>query len=113
MLLQTMRELLHIGRSMLLFVSILKLVAEIALLAIAGQWLLGLLAGAGRDKNTFYQLFQVLTRPFVRGARLITPKVVIDRHVPLVAFLLLAFVWIAATAAKISICVQIGVQQCQ
>lgn len=98
---------------MLLFVSILKLVAEIALLAIAGQWLLGLLAGAKRETNMFYQLFQVLTRPFVRGARLITPKVVIDRHVPLVAFLLLAFVWIAATITKISICVQIGVQQCQ
>ena len=86
---------------MLLFVSILKLVAEIALLAIAGQWLLGLLAGAKRDTNTFYQLFQVLTRPFVKGARL------------MVAFLLLAFVWIAATVTKISICVQIGVQQCQ
>ncbi|MGE0329934.1 MAG: hypothetical protein AB7P37_04520 [Ramlibacter sp.] len=98
---------------MLLFVSILKLVAEIALLAIAGQWLLGLLAGAKRETNTFYQLFQVLTRPFVRGARFITPKIVIDRHVPLVAFLLLAFVWIAATITKISICVQIGVQQCQ
>lgn len=108
-----MRELLHVGRSMLLFISILKLVAEIALLAIAGQWLLGLLAGAKRDTNTFYQLFQVLTKPFVRGARLITPKVVIDRHVPLVAFLLLAFIWIAVTATKISICVQIGVQQCQ
>lgn len=98
---------------MLLFVSILKLVAEIAMLAIAGQWLLGLLAGAKRDTNTFYQLFQVLTRPFVRGTRLITPKVVIDRHVPLVAFLLLSFVWVAATITKISICVQIGVQQCQ
>lgn len=98
---------------MLLFVSILKLVAEIALLCIAGQWLLGLLAGARRDTNTFYRLFQVLTGPFVRGARLITPKVVIDRHVPLVAFLLLVFIWVAVTVVKINICLQIGVQQCQ
>jgi len=98
---------------MLLLVSVIKLVAEIALLCIAGQWLLGLLAGAGRDTNTFYQLFQVLTRPFVRGARMITPRIVLDRHVPLVAFLLLAFVWLAVTAAKISICVRIGMQQCQ
>ncbi len=100
-------------QNMLLLISILKLVAEIALLCIAGQWLLGLLAGARRDTNTFYQLFQVLTRPFVRGTRLITPKVVIDRHVPLVAFLLLAFIWLGATVAKISICIQLGVQQCQ
>jgi hypothetical protein len=70
---------------MLLFVSILKLVAEIALLAIAGQWLLGLLAGAKRETNTFYQLFGSDDAAVCAGARLITPKVVIDRHVPLVA----------------------------
>lgn len=98
---------------MLLIVSIFKLVAEIALLALAGQWLLGLLAGAKREQNLFYQLLQMMTRPFVRGARLITPRVVIDRHVPLVAFFLMATVWVAATISKISICVQIGVQQCQ
>lgn len=98
---------------MLLAVSIVKLIAEIALLCIAGQWVLGLLAGAKRDTNTFYQLFQVLTRPFMRGTRLITPRLVLDRHVPLVAFLLLVFIWLAMTALKISICVQIGVQQCR
>ena len=98
---------------MLLFVSICKLVAEIALLALAGQWVLGLLAGAKRDQHFFYQLLQMMTRPVVKGARMISPKVVIDRHVPLVAFFLIAFVWIGATITKINICVQIGVQQCQ
>jgi hypothetical protein len=98
---------------LLTLVSIVKLLAEIALLAMAGQWVLGLLAGAKREQNLFYQLLQVLTRPFVTGARFITPKIVIDRHVPLVAFLLMAFVWIGATLAKISICVRIGVEQCK
>jgi hypothetical protein len=98
---------------LLTLVSIVKLLAEIALLAMAGQWVLGLLAGAKRAQNLFYQLLQVLTRPFVAGARLITPKIVIDRHVPLVAFLLMAFVWIGATVAKISICVRIGVELCK
>ena len=98
---------------MLTLVSIVKLLAEIALLALAGQWVLGLLAGAKREQNLFYQLLQVLTRPFVAGARFITPRIVIDRHVPLVAFLLAAFVWLVATIAKISICVQIGVQLCK
>ena len=55
----------------------------------------------------------MMTRPFVKGARLISPKVVIDRHVPLVAFCLLLFVWVVATVSKIGLCVQIGVQQCQ
>jgi hypothetical protein len=38
---------------------------------------------------------------------------VIDRHVPLVAFLLLAFGWLAATMAKINLCLQIGVEACK
>lgn len=98
---------------MLFFVSALKLIAEIALMALLGQWLLGLLAGAKRETNLFYKLLQVLTQPFVRLARLITPRVVIDRHVPLVAFLLLCFGWLAATMAKINLCLQIGVEACK
>ena len=98
---------------MLTAVSILKLVAEIALLALVGQWLLGMLAGARREQNVFYQLLQVLTKPFVAGARYISPKVVIDRHLPAVAFLVLLFVWVGATIAKINICMQIGVQLCK
>jgi len=97
----------------LLFVEILKLLAEVALMALLGQFVLGLLAGAKRDQNLFYQLFQIVTRPVVSGVRLITPRVVIDRHVPLVAVLLLAFVWIVATMTKIDICVRIGVHLCK
>lgn len=98
---------------MLFLVSTFKLVAEIALLCLVGQWVLGLLAGVGRERNAFYRIFQVLTGPFVRGARFITPRIVLDRHVPIVAFLILAFVWLAATLTKISLCLQIGVQQCR
>src|SRR5688500_15979371 len=97
------------GSPMLLLVNILKLLSEIALMALFGQWVLGMLAGRQRDSNMFYQLFHVLTKPVVAGVRFITPRVVIDRHVPLVAFLLLSFVWIVATMTKIDICVRIGV----
>jgi hypothetical protein len=98
---------------MLLLVSSVKLVAEIALMALAGQWLLGLLAGRKRDTNFFYGLLGVLTAPFVKGMRLITPRVVIDRHIPLAAFVLLAMVWVVATLAKINVCLQIGVEACR
>lgn len=98
---------------MLLVVSSIKLVAEIALMALAGQFLLGLLAGARREGNLFYQLLTMLTNPFVKGARWLAPRVVLDRHVPLVAFLLLAFVWLVATIAKVQICLSIGVQACR
>lgn len=98
---------------MLLLVEILKLLAEIALMSLAGQWVLGLLAGARREQNLFYQLFQVLTRPLIAGARAISPRVVLDRHLPLVAFLVLFFVWLVATLTKIDICVRMGVHLCK
>lgn len=98
---------------MLLFVSSLKLVSEVALLALIGQFLLALLAGQKRDSNFFYKLLQVMTRPFVKGVRLITPRVVIDRHIPLATFVLLSAVWVASTLTKINLCLQMGVAQCQ
>lgn len=98
---------------MLLLYSSIKLLAEIALLALLGQWLLGLLAGAKRDRNLIYQMFEIVTRPVVRGARFLTPRVVLDRHVPLAAFALLVVVWIGATLGKISYCLRIGVEHCR
>ena len=98
---------------MLLLVSSVKLIAEIALMAVAGRWLLGLLAGERRGQNLFYQLLDMAARPFLAGARLVSPRLVLDRHVPLVAFLLLVLAWVVATIMKIQICVQIGVQACR
>ncbi len=98
---------------MLLFVSIVKLVAEIALLAFAGQFVLGLLAGAKRETNFFYRLFEVLTKPFVKGMRAITPKAVIDRHIPVAVFVALISVWFIATIAKVNVCMQVGMAQCR
>ncbi len=98
---------------MLLFVTSLKLIAEIALMAIAAQWVVGLLAGAKRDRNVFYKLFEVVASPFVKLVRRITPRVVLDRHVPLAAFLLLSVAWFALTATKINLCVQSGVDACR
>lgn len=98
---------------MLLLAMSVKLVVEIALMALAGQFLLGLLAGAKRDSNFFYKLLQVLTEPLTKAVRLITPKVVIDRHIPLAAFVLLSMVWVVAAIVKINLCIQIGVEQCR
>lgn len=98
---------------MLFTVSTIKLIAEIALLALFGQWVLGLLAGAKKDTNLFYQILQIVGKPFVIATRAITPKQIIDRHVPLVAFLLLLFIWLAATLMKIRTCLEIGVELCK
>lgn len=106
-------QALHWSPDLLTIVSIVKLVAEIALMALLGQAVLGLLAGAKRDQNLFYQMLQIMTRPFVTAARWISPKVVLDRHLPIVAFLVLFFVWLLATFAKINICVQAGMDLCK
>lgn len=89
---------------MLLLVTSIKLVAEIALLALVGRWLLGLLAGAKREQNFFYQALTILTQPFTRAFRAITPAVVIDRHIPLLTFFALAWVWFFALIEKVALC---------
>lgn len=98
---------------MLLLVTALKTIVEIALMALIGQWLLGLLAGAKRDSNFFYKLLQTLTTPFTRLARWISPSIVIDRHIPLVTFLMLVFGWIVFTMVRIDLCLQVGVEYCK
>ncbi|MFS2034399.1 hypothetical protein ACEN8I_10250 [Polaromonas sp. CT11-55] len=98
---------------MLAVATTAKLLAEIALFALAGQWVLGMLAGAGRGGNPFYRLLELLGRPWVRAARWITPPVVLERHLPLVAFLVLALVWLAAAITKVRICLEIGIALCK
>lgn len=90
---------------MLLFLSAVKLVCEIALMALLGQGVLAVLAGAKRDSNFFYTLLKVLTRPFTAVARFIAPRQVADQHVGFVAFFLVAVIWMIVTFEKINYCV--------
>ena len=98
---------------MLLLISAVKLIAEIALLALFGQWVLGLLAGQRKSENLFYKILQQVGSPFVKLARFVTPKLVLERHLPLVAFLILSFVWVGVTLVKVNHCLKIGVALCQ
>ncbi|MGV3728531.1 hypothetical protein [Hydrogenophaga sp.] len=98
---------------MLLLISAIKLIAEIALLALFGQWVLGLLAGQRKSENLFYKILQQVGSPFVKLARFVTPKLVLERHLPLVAFLILSFVWVGVTLVKVNHCLKIGVALCQ
>ena len=98
---------------MLMLAMTVKLVAEIALMALLSQCLLGLLAGAKRETNMFYKLLQVITGPFIKVTRIISPRFVLDRHVPLGAFLLLSVVWFVAVITKINLCLQLGPGACR
>ena len=98
---------------MLLFVTLVKALVEIALLALVGRLVLGWLVGQRRESNVFYQVLSVLSAPVLRLARLVSPRVVLDRHIPLVALLLLAFTWLFALAAKLELCLRVGVHLCR
>jgi hypothetical protein len=98
---------------MLTLISAAKLITEVALLSLIGQWVLGLIAGERRGNNLAYQVLQQVARPFVVLARWVTPKQVPPKHHPWVAFLLLVLAWLGLTASKIAHCVQMGMALCR
>lgn len=80
--------------------SVLRALVEVAMLALLGQGMVGLLSGARRQTNPIYRLFAVVTRPVIRLVRVLTPGAILDRHVPIVAFFLLFWLWIFLAWAK-------------
>ena len=84
----------------LFVVSTLRALVEVAGLFLLGQGALYLLAGRGRERNAIYLFFRLATRPLLGLVRQITPKIVVDRHLPFVAFFLLFWLWIALALAK-------------
>lgn len=84
-------------------IVILKALTEVAGVAFFGQGVLWVIAGSKRDQNGVYNLFKVLTSPFTRLTRVITPRIILDAHIGLVAFFLVAVLWVALTAVKIKL----------
>jgi len=84
-------------------IVILKALTEVAGVAFLGQGVLWVLAGSRRDQNIVYNLFKTITSPVTKFTRLITPRVVIDAHIGLVAFFLLIVLWLVLTAFKIKL----------
>jgi hypothetical protein len=66
--------------------------AAFSLLLLAGRFLVRVLSFGRHEANPVYRLFVVLTSPLVWLARRVSPAFVLDRHLPLAAFLLLCWV---------------------
>lgn len=98
---------------MLFWLNAAQLVLYIGLLALLGQGVLYIIAGARRESNFVYQLFQVLNRPWVGAARWITPRQVAEQHVPVVAFCVMAVLYLAITLGKIEYCIGVGLEACR
>jgi uncharacterized protein YggT (Ycf19 family) len=58
-----------------------------------GQGAVYLLSFGKHETNAVYKLFTIVTGPIVKFVRMITPAKVADKHLPVVAFILMF--WIA------------------
>jgi hypothetical protein len=72
-----------------LFLVIVQTLLLVAGLSLLGQMIVGLFNWGRRRENIVYQLLGIVASPAVKLARLVSPRVVMDEHVPAVAFLLL------------------------
>ena len=84
----------------LLILGVLRALAEVAMLFLLGQGLLALLAGSRRHDNTMYKLFLIVTAPVLKAMRMVTPRQIIDKHIPYIAFAVLFWIWIALAWLK-------------
>jgi len=101
----------------LFWLRLVQLVVAIPLFALAGQgatYLLARMMGQPPQQNFFYRLLQIVASPVVKPCRWITPRVVADRHLPLVAFSLLAvgYVWTMLAIADACMGAGLPVAQC-
>ncbi|MCA3220462.1 MAG: hypothetical protein ING59_18340 [Burkholderiales bacterium] len=83
---------------------ILQSLILIAALSLFGQFIVGIFNWGRRHDNFVYQLFSILTKPVVRLVRAVTPRVIIDGHVPAVAFLILIIAYFAVGFAHRDAC---------
>jgi hypothetical protein len=95
----------------LLLIVIGKALTEVALLMLLGRSVLGLVLRllpradpGGRQPNPVYRLFDLGARPPLRAARLLLPRMVPERHLPLAAAALLLLLWCALLAGKWQAC---------
>lgn len=84
--------------------TILRALVEVAGMFLLAQGVLFLLAGGTRDKNIVYQLFRIVTRPVISATRFISPKVIVDKHIPFVAFFLVFWLWILLAYVRQVVC---------
>lgn len=91
---------------MLTVIVLIKALVEVAGLALLGQGLVYVLAGAGREQNVFYRVLKIIASPAVKITRWITPKAVGDAQIPFLAFALVAGLWMGLTFEKVQQCAE-------
>lgn len=84
--------------------AILRALVEVAGMFLLAQGVLFLLAGGKRDTNFVYQLFRVITRPVLSATRRMMPRMIAEKYIPLIAFVLLFWLWIFLAYIRQLVC---------
>ncbi len=81
-------------------VIILKAGVEVALMLMLARSLVFAVSFGQHANNPIHRLLSVATAPIDRFARLITPGPVLNRHLPVVSFLMLLWCWVGLVWLK-------------
>lgn len=103
--------------STLFWLRLVQLLLAVPLLALAGQGVVFLLVrSVGQDvgSNFFYRILEIVVMPFTRLARLITPKKISDRQLPIVvlSLLVVGYFWVMFAIADLCTSHGLPVAQC-
>jgi uncharacterized protein YggT (Ycf19 family) len=93
---------------MLTTVTVAKALVEFAGLLLLGQGLVFLLSFGRHESNPIYRFLRFLTRPVVRPVRVITPRFVVDQHVPAIALFILFWAWVALKFWQVVLAHEVG-----
>jgi hypothetical protein len=104
-------------QSTLFWLRLAQVLIAVPLLALAGQGATSVLArimGQPPEQNAIYRLFRFVASPAVKPCRFIAPRFIPDRHLPLVAFSLLAvaYGWVMIEIASLCLRHGLTITQC-
>lgn len=88
----------------ILLIKIVRALVEVGGFCLLGQGIVAVFAGANRERNGVYLLLRTITQPIIRAFRLVTPKIILDRHLPFVVFFVLFWAWILLAFLRVSLC---------
>jgi len=89
---------------MALALLILQQLLFLAALFLLAQFVVALFDWRGRRSNAVWRLLVLLTRPLVAVVRRLSPRVVLDRHVPVAVFVLALVLYLTLGLLQRDVC---------
>jgi hypothetical protein len=89
-------------------IRIVRALVEVAGLVLLGQGVLYLIAGPRREGNAMYRAFAIVSGPPVRLVRMLVPRAIGDRFVPIITGFALLLLWIGLAWLRLVVCAAPG-----